>query len=75
MNRLLMGLCAAALVAGCANTSNTAESGVERMYVLYCGEGTAHGASFSVDETSRSVRLGAVRGSATFEVGARPLWP
>ena len=41
MIRLLMGLCAAALVAGCANTSNTAESGVERMYVLYCGEGTA----------------------------------
>jgi glyoxylase-like metal-dependent hydrolase (beta-lactamase superfamily II) len=41
MNRLLMGLCVAALVAGCTNTSNTAESGVERMYVLYCGEGTA----------------------------------
>jgi glyoxylase-like metal-dependent hydrolase (beta-lactamase superfamily II) len=32
---------AVALIAGCANTSNTAGSGVERMYVLYCGEGNS----------------------------------
>lgn len=41
MKQFLMSLFAAALIAGCASTSNTAGNGVERMYVLYCGEGNA----------------------------------
>ena len=41
MKRLLITLFTAALVAGCANTSNTAGNGVQRMYVLYCGEGNS----------------------------------
>src|SRR3954467_2332790 len=41
MKTSLMVLIVAALIGGCANTSNTAVSGVERMYVLYCGEGNS----------------------------------
>ncbi len=41
MKQFLMSLVAAALIAGCAHTSNTANGGVERLYVLYCGEGNA----------------------------------
>ena len=41
MKQFLMSLFAAALIAGCASTSNTAGNGVERMCVLYCGEGNA----------------------------------
>src|SRR5258706_939443 len=41
MKQLFVSLLALALLAGCANTSNTAGSGVERMYVLYCGEGNS----------------------------------
>jgi len=38
---LFIVIITAALFAGCASTSNTAGGGVERMYVLYCGEGNA----------------------------------
>jgi N-acyl homoserine lactone hydrolase len=41
MRTLSIVLITAALLAGCANTSNTASTGVERMYVLYCGEGNS----------------------------------
>jgi N-acyl homoserine lactone hydrolase len=41
MKQFFASLLVVALIAGCANTSNTADSGVERMYVLYCGEGNA----------------------------------
>jgi N-acyl homoserine lactone hydrolase len=41
MKALFIVLITAALIAGCATTSNTAGSGVERMYVLYCGEGNS----------------------------------
>ena len=39
--KFLISLSIVALIAGCANTSNTTASGAERMYVLYCGEGDA----------------------------------
>src|SRR3954468_16624051 len=41
MKSLFIALLAAVFVAGCANTTNTAGTGVERMYVLYCGEGNS----------------------------------
>jgi glyoxylase-like metal-dependent hydrolase (beta-lactamase superfamily II) len=41
MKTLLASLVVATLIAGCAGTPDTAGSGVERMYVLYCGEGDA----------------------------------
>src|SRR5258705_13380718 len=34
-----------ALVAGCAGTAEQRQGGVERMYVLYCGEGNASDSS------------------------------
>ena len=37
----LWALATIALIAGCAGTSDRGDSGVQRMYVLYCGEGTA----------------------------------
>jgi N-acyl homoserine lactone hydrolase len=39
--RCVLLLATAALLASCATPSAQRESGVERMYVLYCGEGTA----------------------------------
>ena len=41
MKALFTVLITAAMFAGCASTSNTAGGGVERMYVLYCGEGNS----------------------------------
>jgi glyoxylase-like metal-dependent hydrolase (beta-lactamase superfamily II) len=41
MKTLFIALITAMLIGGCANTSSTADGGVERMYVLYCGEGNA----------------------------------
>ena len=38
---LLFVACLVALLAGCAGTANEKQSAVDRMYVLYCGEGTA----------------------------------
>jgi glyoxylase-like metal-dependent hydrolase (beta-lactamase superfamily II) len=38
--RYIFSLVVAALIAGCAGTT-TRDTGVERMYVLYCGEGNA----------------------------------
>ena len=39
--RSIFSLVLAALIAGCAGTTATRDTGVERMYVLYCGEGNA----------------------------------
>lgn len=39
--RYISSLVVAALLAGCAGTTATRDAGVERMYVLYCGEGSA----------------------------------
>ena len=39
MKKCLLALCALLLLASCATTGT--RSGVERIYVLYCGEGTA----------------------------------
>ena len=38
---LYWALAGIALIAGCAGTANESDSGVQRMYVLYCGEGSA----------------------------------
>lgn len=39
--RMLAALGIAAFLGACASTSGQRDAGVERMYVLYCGEGTA----------------------------------
>ena len=37
----LSAICVAAFLAACAGTANQTQATVDRMYVLYCGEGTA----------------------------------
>jgi len=41
MKNILASLLVATFITGCAGTLGTSGSGVERMYVLYCGEGDA----------------------------------
>ena len=41
MKRPFVAIAAAVLVAGCAELSPTATTGVQRLYVLNCGEGVA----------------------------------